>query len=324
MGKKIRRKFVFTCVVLLLVFAFVFSGLQLLKSAAFFYQNEDIPVKTKTITRDGVKYFPRQDITVVMLLGVGDWGEVTSTKPNESRAVDMITLMIFDEKNEETTLLSLNRDTMLKMHQLDENGLRNGWAFQQLALSHVYGTGMEDSCENTRAAVSDFLGGVVIDHYVSITLDAIAIMNDAVGGVTVTVKDDFSGLDPDITMGEYTLRGKQAVTYVQSRKGVGDTLNVSRMERHKEYLNGFLPALKSKNKESDTFALSCYEKIAPYIVTDCSVNTLTSMMQRYADYTIGQHVTPAGSNVEGEEFYEFYADEEKLQELVLQLFYAPK
>lgn len=324
MHKVTRGKIVFACVVLLLVVVFVFSGLRLLESAVFLHQNGEIPVKTKTITRDGVKYFPRQDITVVMLLGVGDWGEVTPTKPNESRAVDMITLMIFDEKNEETTLLSLNRDTMVKMHQLDEDGLRNGWAFQQLALSHVYGTGLADSCENTRAAVSDFLGGVVIDHYVSITLDAISIMNDAVGGVTVTVTDDFSAIDPEIRMGEHTLQGKQAVTYVQSRKNLGDTLNVSRMERHKEYLEGFLPAMKMKNRESDSFAISCYEKISPYMVTDCTVNTLTGMIQRYADYTIGQHLTPAGSNVEGEEFYEFYADEEKLEELVLQLFYAPK
>ena len=324
MGKVTRGKISFVCVVLLLVLVFIFSGLQLLESAVYLRQNGDIPVQRKTITKDGVDYFPRQDITVVMLLGIGNWGKVVPTAPNESSAVDMITLLIFDEKNEETTILSLNRDTMLKMHQLDETGLRNGWAYQQLALSHVYGTGLADSCENTQAAVSDFLGGINIDHYVSITLDVIAMMNDAVGGVTVTVKDDFSALDPAITIGEYTLQGNQAVTYVQGRKGVGDTLNLSRMERHKEYLDGFLPALKAKNKESDTFVLSCYEKIAPYIVTDCSVNALTGMMQRYADYTIGQHVTPAGSNVEGKEFYEFYADEEKLQELILQLFYAPK
>ena len=31
-----------------------------------------------------------------------------------------------------------------------------------------------------------------------------------------------------------------------------------------------------------------------------------------------------GENKLGEEYYEFYADEEKLDALILQLFYAPK
>ena len=35
-------------------------------------------------------------------------------------------------------------------------------------------------------------------------------------------------------------------------------------------------------------------------------------------------VTPEGENVIGDEYYEFYPDEEKLDELIVRLFYAPK
>lgn len=324
MNMDMRRKLSFACVALILVFAFVFSGLRILESAGFLRQDEETTRKTKTVIRDGVAYFPRQDITVVLLMGIGKWGEVQPTEPNKSTPADMITLLVFDEEAKKVNLLSLNRDTMVNMPVLNKTGKQIGTISQQLCLSHAYGTGLEDSCENTRTTVSDFLGKIRIDHYVSITLDVISIMNDAVGGVTVNVTDDFSAVDPDITMGEYTLRGNQAVTYVQARRALEDPLNISRMKRQEAFLTAFLPALRQTNSASDTFSVKTYEKICPYIVSDCSMNALTGMMQRYADYTIGEFLTPEGENVLGEIYYEFYADEEKLDDLILRLFYREK
>ena len=48
------------------------------------------------------------------------------------------------------------------------------------------------------------------------------------------------------------------------------------------------------------------------------------MLERYEGYTLNEIVTPEGENVMGEEYYEFYPEEEKLDELILRLFYAPK
>ena len=309
--------------VLILLVIFVFSGLQFLESA-FFYQQEEAPIDSKTIERDGIRYFPRQDITMVLVLGIGEWGEAKPVEWNTACAVDMINLMIFDEKEKTVTILSVNRDTMLWMPKYTMEGKEQGKAYRQLTYSHKFCTGMEDSCENVKRAVSEFLGEISIDYYVSMRLDAIAIMNDAVGGVPVTVVDDFSAVDPSLPMGEHRLMGEQAVTYVQDRFYVGDELNITRMERHKEYMNSFMNELRRKVGESDTFALKTYEEISPYIVTDCSGTVLSSLMQRYADYTVAGFVSPEGENVLGEKYYEFYPDEEKLDELILRLFYAPK
>lgn len=326
MSRKTLWKLAFVCIALILVLVIAYSGLQILESAGFLLQQDkEETATTKTITRDGVDYFPRQDITVVMLLGIGQWGEVeAAATPNTATAVDMITLMIFDEKTQELRLLSLNRDTMLEMPKLDENGRENGTYYGQLAYSHTYGTGVEDSCENTRKTISNFLYGINIDYYVSMNLDAIAILNDAVGGVTVTIEDDFTHLDPALKKGEVTLQGEQAVTFVQSRRQVGDHLNVSRIERQKEYMENFVEAFRTKAEKSDTFVLSAYEKISPYIVTDCSANVLTGMMQRYSDYEMAEAVSPEGENILDANYYEFHADDEKLDELILRLFYAPK
>ena len=76
--------------------------------------------------------------------------------------------------------------------------------------------------------------------------------------------------------------------------------------------------------ESTTFSLTLYEQVAPYIVTDCSTTVLTSMIDRYADYEIVEIVTPAGENVKGDEYYEFYVDAQQLDDLILRLFYEVK
>ena len=51
---------------------------------------------------------------------------------------------------------------------------------------------------------------------------------------------------------------------------------------------------------------------------------LSSMLDRYLDFTINEVVTPEGENVIHDGHYEFYPDEQKLDELIVRLFYAPK
>lgn len=324
MNRNNRLKAVFGVVALILVVVILYSGLQILESTVLYSQEDEAAPETKWIVRDGVRYYPRQDIVVVMLLGIDREGIVTGGEADGGYAADLITLMIFDEKEQTSSLLFLNRDAMVRMSALDEHGRESGLYYQQLALSHAYGTGREDSCENTRKTVSDLLYGITIDHYVSMNMGGIEILNDLVGGVTVNVVDDFSAIDPTIGMGQVTLRGEQAVHFVRTRKGLGDQLNLSRIERHKAYFNGFMDAFQTKLEESSSFVLSVYEEISPYIVTDCSANVITSMMERYGDYELSQIVSIQGENTRGERYIEFIIDEEKLDEQILQLFYAPK
>ena len=320
------KKLAFYVAVLLLVFILLYSGLQILEATVLNSGNPTDPeIVSKTITRDGIEYYPRRDITVMMLLGIDQEGPVadsrTFTNPGAS---DAVMLLIFDEKNETWSILQLNRDTMMDIPILGIGGKEAGTTYAQLALAHTYGSGLEDSCINTRKAVSNFLGGISIDYYIAMNMDAVAILNDAVGGVTVTVTEDFSDVDPSITMGELTLQGEQALNFVRDRKNVGDQKNVTRMERHQEYMDGFREVLRSKLDENAGFVVETYSEVAPYLVSDCPINSLTSMIDRYEDYEFCGIITPEGKNILGEMHYEFYADEEKLDELVIELFYAPK
>ena len=317
----------FVILILILVLVMIYSGLRILESTVL-YQGTDSGegFVSKTITRDGIDYYPRQDMTVVLVLGIDQYGPVEATEYySNTGAADMAMLLIFDETNEHCDVLYLNRDTMLEMPVLGIGGRQAGTYYGQLALSHTYGSGLEDSAENSRNTISDFLYGLRIDHYVAMNMDAIAILNDAVGGVTVNVTEDFSQVDPTIGMGEVTLMGQQAINFVRTRKDVGDQLNLSRLQRQQDYVDGFMEAFREKREaEGEAFFLNAYEEVSPYLVTDCSANAVSGMMDRYGDYEIREVVTPEGENVMGEEYYEFYVDEEALDALILRLFYAPK
>lgn len=303
----------------------LYSGLQILERTVLHRDAQDETIVSKTITRNGVDYFPRQDITTVLVMGIDQYGPVEASEGyTNPGAADMNLVVIFDERDKTCNLLYLNRDTMLDMPVLGVGGRKAGTYYGQLALAHTYGTGLDDSCENTREAVSAFLKGIKIDYYVSMNMDAISILNDAVGGVKVNVTDDFSQIDSTMRMGRMTLRGEQAIHYVRTRKDVGDQLNLSRIQRQKEYIDSFSQTFLEKQESDSQFVVSLYDQVSAYLVTDCSVNTLSGMMERYGDYTLGKVMEPQGENVMGETYYEFYADEARLDELVLELFFAPK
>ncbi|MBQ7857392.1 MAG: LCP family protein [Oscillospiraceae bacterium] len=323
--KKLKGNPILLIVILLLVLVFLYSGLRFLESTVFRPQDGTGSEDSKTILRDGVEYFPRQDITVLMMAGIDEDGPVKeSNSYNNPGEADMVSLIIFDHTDEEIDIISLNRDTMLTMPVLGLNGREAGTYYGQLALAHTYGKGLEDSCINLRKTVSTFLYGLKIDYYVSMNMDAIGILNDAVGGVTVNVTDDFSTIDPDITMGTVTLRGKQAMTFVRTRQGVGDGMNITRMERQKEYMRGFLTALDAAREAQPDLVIDAYQQVAPYMVTDCTATTISTILERYGDYSLGDVVSPQGENVRGKEFMEFHVDEEALDKLILEYLYAPK
>lgn len=328
MGKSKNKKgLIIPIIAVVLVAVLIFSGFNLINALFSFDDTKNNnATASKTITRDDKVYYPRQDITVLMLTGIDQNGPVkASTSYNNDGEADMIALTVFDESEKTFNVLVLNRDTMLNVPVLGVGGKPAGTSYEQLALSHTYGTGMEDSCENTRKAVSDFLYGLNIDYYLSMNMDAISILNDAVGGVTVNVTDDFSAVDPTLTKGQFTLQGEQALEFIQTRKDVGNQMNISRMERHTEFMNGFIKAFKNQlNNDGDSFVYDTYNAIDEYMVTDVSVNTMSNLVKKYADYQLEDIIAPEGENVTGADYMEFYVDEDKLDSLILNLFYAEK
>ena len=283
------------------------------------------PVDGREITYyNGTAYAKREDLETVLLLGVDKFeGETPEGYLNNQQA-DFLLLLVMDEENETCTPLQLNRDTMTQIQILGVTGEPAGSFTGQLALAHTYGSGEEDSCENTVLAVENLLYGMEIDHYVSLTMDGVALLNDLVGGVPVEVLDDFSGIDDSLVQGEtVTLRGRQALTYVRSRGGLEDSTNLHRMERQRQYLASLQQQLKKAAQEDSQFSLDALLQLNEYMVSDCTIDQLSGLGEDLAAYNVGDILTTPGDAKVGEEYMEFTVDEDALQRLVMDIFYEP-
>ena len=253
---------------------------------------------------DGQAYALR-DLETILLLGVDKFeGETPEGYLNNQQA-DFLLLLVLDEAGETCTPIQLNRDTMTEIQILGVNGEPAGTMTGQLALAHTYGSGEEDSCENTVLAVENLLYGVEVDHYVSMTMDGVALLETLVQGETVTLK------------------GQQALTYVRSRGGLEDSTNLSRMERQRQYLSALQGQLSSKAQSDEGFTLEALLQLNEYLVSDCTVEQLSALGDNLANYQVSDILTTQGQAQAGEEFMEFTVDETALQQLVLDVFYEP-
>ena len=280
---------------------------------------------SREVTYVNGQAYALRDLETILLLGVDKFeGETPEGYLNNQQA-DFLLLLVLDEVGETCTPIQLNRDTMTEIQILGVNGEPAGTMTGQLALAHTYGSGEEDSCENAVLAVENLLYGVEIDHYVSMTMDGVALLNDLVGGVTLEVLDDFSGIDDTLVQGEtVTLQGQQALTYVRSRGGLENSSNLHRMERQRQYLSALQGQLSSKAQSDEGFTtLDALLQLNEYLVSDCTVEQLSTLGDNLAQYKVNDILTTQGEAQVGEEFMEFTVDETALQQLVLDVFYEP-
>jgi LCP family protein required for cell wall assembly len=200
-------------------------------------------------------------------------------------------------------------------------GTREG----QICLAHGFGDGGEQSSMFTVEAVSRLFQGIAIDFYVTMNLDGITNFNDALGGVTVTLEDDFSALDPAMQPGEtLTLRGKQAEYYVRTRMGIGEGTNEARMKRQDNYLSVVSSLIDEKTRDSANFIGNLFDSISGYLTTDMRRGRMINEAYWSRDYTRNKMITPPGEHTVGESgFMQFRADEQGLLQIVLDVFYEP-
>lgn len=313
--------------VALLVVLLVVSALFLLskweKTRGIFptYSPEDA-----TVEHNGKKYILNDDIDTFLVLGLDKFSGVhTGASYNNNKQSDFLMLLVFDNQKKTTKAIHINRDTMAKVNVLAIDGIEVvDTVTKQIALAHTYGNGKESSCRNVADSVSELLYGIQVDHFISLTMDSVAVYNDLVGGVEVTVLDDFGNIDSTLKKGEkVVLKGEHALNYVRTRYGLEDSTNSTRMQRQQQYLNALFEKTQQKIKESDQFVIDASLTMAEYIVSDRSVTQLQEMARKFDEYKFEDIEEIKGESKMGDEFIEFYPDNDYIKELVINLFYKP-
>ncbi|MBO4468577.1 MAG: LCP family protein [Clostridia bacterium] len=281
-------------------------------------------VDTDVVSFGGSDYVLNKDISTFLAIGL----DVTNKENEdgvEQKQADFILLFVFDAKNEKITALHINRDTVTDVNMLALDGTRVKTVKEPIALAHSEGDGKEMSCRNTAEAVSDLLLGVKIDNYASFTMDTVPVINDSVGGITVTIEDDMTSVDPAFIKGATVkLVGDQALKFVRARGGLEDSSNAKRMTRQREYLLKLFAAVREKNEADDEYLINIFPTISDSIVTDCSLTRLNSLQETFSGYTFSGFIDIEGESKIGERFMEFYPDKDALEKTVIDLFYVKK
>jgi LCP family protein required for cell wall assembly len=258
-----------------------------------------------------------------LVIGLDRFDDSPTSDSHESGVqADFILLIVLDNDTKQSTAIQINRDTIARMNRLGVAGDKIGTVKQQIALSHTYGNGKEVSCRNTVDAVSQLLFGVKIHHYVSLTMEAVPTYNDLVGGVTLTVLDDLTSLDSALVKDAVvTLNGEQALTYVRGRYGLDEPTNIARMKRQRQYISALYEQSNKKAEADKSFSIEVAKSLSKYIVSDCTLNQMQTLYDKFAIYDFEGISKIKGESVVGEQYMEFYPDVNSMKQTVVELFY---
>ena len=279
-------------------------------------------VSEPTLIWEEKEYVWRDNVETFLVLGLDKFeGAVENDSYTNDQQADFLMLFVFDNEAKTCTAIHINRDTMATMTRLGVAGQQIGYVTQQIALSHTYGNGRDVSCRNAADAVSELLLGTKVDHYISLTMDAVAILNDQVDGVEVEVLHDFTGIDDTLVKGEtVTLRGEQALTYVRSRYGLEDPTNNTRMERQRQYLNALYQKVAETVETDADFIVDASLELSDYLISDRSVTQLQDLAEKFFSYEFTGIRSFEGVTKVGESFIEFYPDAASVKKTVVELF----
>ena len=260
-------------------------------------------------------------LTNVLLIGV-DWTEQAQrASARYDGQADFLLLLSFDREKKTVASLQLDRDTMTSIRIYGPFGDYTGVRETQICLSHAYGATAEENCENTVWAVGRLLGNIPIDGYMALDMSGITALNDALGGVTVTLEEDFSSLDPQMVKGAtITLQGKQAETFVRGRTGVGDGTNASRMQRQRTFIRSAEELLVQRMNEDMGYAGTLYDALAGHMTTNIERGWLINRAYECREYRRPETKTLAGGHCIGADgFMEFHADKDALNALLTEM-----
>ncbi|MBR2627138.1 MAG: LCP family protein [Peptococcaceae bacterium] len=276
------------------------------------------------IRHNGKYYKFNPDMDIYLFMGIDKDEEVSMTENYaDGGQSDAMFLLLTNSREKTVSVISINRNTMTDIVMYDENGAQLDTVTAQICTQHAFGDGGHNSCRKAADAVSGLFYNLPINGYMSINMGAIPIMNDGVGGVEVAVLTDITDTQRRVELkkGEtVTLRGMEAYCYLRSRDINSFDSASDRLRRQEQYITAYMEKLESVASGSTSKVLEIYEAMEPYIVTNITYAELLTELMEYEFNPDGIYTVPGETRM-GEEFEEFYADDEALYELILEVCY---
>lgn len=259
--------------------------------------------------------------TTILFIGV-DQPKLTSASLRAGGQADFLLLVAIDRVNHQVHTLQIDRDAVVPVQVYGAFGNPAGVREMQICLSYAFGSTPEKACQNTVRAVETLLGGVTIDHYFALDMEGMALLNDALGGVTVTLTEDFSMFDPVMIKGAtITLRGAQAQYFLRGRETVGDGTNAGRMSRQAVFMEAAATLASSRMATDPGYLVTVVNALDGHFVSSCDTAWLVNQAYAARLYPRTETFRLEGEHLEGADgFVEFHPDTDALMKYITSTF----
>lgn len=276
----------------------------------------------KYIEYKGHTYEFNENQSWILFLGIDNTKMEMQTVAGTSGQADALYLLVFNLKTGKIRTLVINRDTMTDINIYDVGGNYVGSKRKQLCLAYAYGSTPANSAQNQVKSVERLLYNIPITSYYSIDLSAIKILNDDIGGVTLT---------PNYTFGSFTkgqsvtLKGDRAEEFVRKRDITLLDDHTRRIECQKQYISAFADQIVPSIRKDFRVPISLYSDSSDYSYSNMGIPELVFLSSSLATTYSGiDFVGTPGTYkmVKGDSSAEYILEQEKFFQTILDLFYT--
>ena len=298
---------------------------------------EEQTKEERTILYSGKEYRYDERRTNILFMGIDKDLPMDARRGTGSLGMaDAILLVSLDSAENSMDIIAIPRETVTPVTVTDEDGNEAGEKDLVLTYQYAFGRTPEQSGELMVEAVSRLLYGIPIEKYCAVNFEAVPVLNDEAGGVDVEVLENMTGLHPSFVQGRTVhLDGNMAFDYVHYRDTNVHGSTLSRMDRQKQYILAYLQKLKSFADESVESLFNLYERLGANMDTNITTEDMVSFTDRFSQIAAEQMevVRIPGDGMTGKAYMEEYgvdydvkydvyiADQKKLKELVIGIFY---
>ena len=278
------------------------------------------------IIRDGKAYEYNSGITAILYAGVDTQEELeTSNRYSVAPRADSINLIILDDYHKSVKVLAVSRDTICSVGRYTMNGNYRDNYDAQIGYAYSFGDGGKISCENLVSSVSELLGGVPVHEYVVTGQPFVTKVNEVVGGVEITVpNDDLKEKYPEFASGAtVVLDSSNVQDFVRYRDINIPFSNEGRMERQEAFIREFLKKFQKETGKDPERVWKQMEEFSSSMQTSITKSQYLNLAGKLAQETFSEddYYYLEGENVQGKIYDEVHLDQDKLQDMILELFY---
>lgn len=278
---------------------------------------------SNTVLYQGKEYEYNSDLKNILFVGIDQTDMLTEQEtPGTAGQADCILLVSMDRTSETAKVVQISRDTMTDVDLYDVSGNYSKTIRKQIATQYAYANGGKSSSWAMKKAVSRLFYDLPIDGTIAMNIEGIRVITDFVGGVTLTIPEDYTVIDPTFVSGAtVTLNGEQAEKYIRYRNTDETGSNNDRMKRQTQFVPALLKTVKATAGESGEYYETFSGILDPYMILDMSAKDVNKL----AEYGLASEdiYTVPGEVQAGAEHDEFIINEEELYEMVINMFYRP-